>query len=40
MVNDPFERINRATDKPEKVQTLLARMHKMAKEVGVEVKGL
>lgn len=39
MVTDPFERINRASDKPEKAQALLSRMHEMAKEVGVKVKG-
>jgi len=38
MVTDPFERINRAADKPEKAQALLARMHEMAKEVAVQVK--
>ena len=38
MKTDPFERINRASDKPEKAQALLSRMHEMAKEVGVKVK--
>ncbi|MDE0770443.1 MAG: sulfatase [Opitutaceae bacterium] len=38
MVTDPFERINRVADYPEKAQTLLSRMHKMADEVGVDVK--
>jgi len=39
MVTDPFERINRASDKPEKAQALLSRMYEMAKEVGVKVNG-
>lgn len=38
MVTDPFERINRVADYPEKAQTLLSRMHEMANEVGVKVK--
>lgn len=40
MVTDPFERINRADDEPEKVRALLRRMHAMAAEVSVEVKGM
>jgi len=38
MVTDPFERINRVADYPEKAQALLSRMHEMANEVGVKVK--
>jgi len=38
MITDPFERINRVADYPEKAQTLLSRMHEMANEVGVKVK--
>ena len=38
MATDPFERINRASDHPEKVKALLSRMHEMAKEVDVSVK--
>ncbi|MDA7640009.1 sulfatase [Opitutaceae bacterium] len=38
MATDPFERINRASDHPEKTQALLSRMHEMAREVGVSVK--
>jgi arylsulfatase A len=38
MVTDPFERINRTADNPEKAQALLTRMHEMAKEIGVNVK--
>ena len=38
MATDPFERINRASDHPEKAKALLSRMHEMAKEVDVSVK--
>lgn len=38
MATDPFERINRASEHPEKAQALLSRMHEMAKEVDVSVK--
>ena len=37
MVTDPFERINRAESKPEKVAELQQRMEKMAKEVGAKI---
>ena len=38
MATDPFERINRASDHPEKAKALLSRMHEMAREVDVSVK--
>ena len=38
MATDPFERINRASDHPEKAKALLSRMHEMAKEVDVSIK--
>jgi len=40
MVTDPFERINRAESKPEKVAELKARMQEMASEVGKKISGL
>ncbi|MCB1232505.1 MAG: sulfatase [Verrucomicrobiae bacterium] len=39
MVTDPYERINRAADQPEKVAELRARMETMAAEVGVKIAG-
>jgi len=40
MRNDPFERFNRAEDKPEIVSRLKQRMKEMASEVGTEVRGV
>jgi arylsulfatase A len=40
MQTDPFERYNRATDKPEIVERLHNRMKEMANEVGVKTRGL
>jgi arylsulfatase A len=40
MQTDPFERYNRATDKPEIVERLHSRMKEMANEVGVKTRGL
>lgn len=38
MRTDPFERLNRAADKPDVVQALYQRMQEMADEVGTKVK--
>jgi hypothetical protein len=35
---DPSERYNRADEKPELVEQLTRRMHKMADEIGVKMK--
>lgn len=40
MESDPFERYNRAADKPEIVERLHNRMKEMAHEVGVKTRGL
>lgn len=40
MVTDPFERIDRSAGEPEKVEELTLRMQEMAKEVGVNIRGL
>lgn len=40
MVNDPFERFNRAADQPEIVEDLYQRMQAMADEVGTRVQRL
>jgi arylsulfatase A-like enzyme len=39
MVTDPYERVNRAGEMPDKVAELRKRMEKMAEEVGVKVAG-
>ena len=39
MVTDPYERVNRAADLPDKVAELRQRMDAMAKEVGTKVAG-
>jgi arylsulfatase A-like enzyme len=40
MVTDPYERVNRAEGKPQKVEELLGRMRAMADEVGTQVRGM